>query len=524
MALLSRVVINYSVVFLGLVLLIGSICKADESSESVIEHVLTLDHSNLTQTVAKHDFIVVEFYAPWCGHCKNLAPEYEKAASVLSSHDPPIVLAKYDANEEANKELAKQFEIRGFPTIKILRNGGKQSQEYKGPREADGIVSYLKKQVGPASTEIKSAEDASSFIDEKKITLIGLFPVLSGEEFDNFTAVAEKLRSDYDFGHTLDAKLIPKGDSKISKPTLRLLKPFDEPFVDSQNFQVEAVEKFIEESSVPTVTLFNKDPNNHPFLVKYFDSPASKAMLFVNFSTEKFDDFKTKFNEVAAEHKGKGLSFLLGDLEASQGAFQYFGLSEDQAPVILIQTSDGQKYLKANVEADQIAPWLKEYTDGNLKPYVKSEPIPEVNNEPVKVVVRDSIQDLVLNSGKNVLLEFYAPWCGHCKKLAPILDEVAVSFENDPDVVIAKFDATTNDVPGDTFEVQGFPTLYLRSATGRVVQYQGDRTKEDLIEFVQKNRDTNAKPVSVKSEPTPKSEPAAKSDSATKSESAKDEL
>lgn len=45
-------------------------------------------------------------------------------------------------------------------------------------------------------------------------------------------------------------------------------------------------------------------------------------MLFLNFSTEKFDDFKTKFNEVAAEYKGKGLSFLLGDLEASQGAFQ----------------------------------------------------------------------------------------------------------------------------------------------------------------------------------------------------------
>lgn len=62
MALLSRVLINYSVVFLGLILLSGSICKADES---VIEHVLTLDHSNLTQFVAKHDFIVVEFYAPW---------------------------------------------------------------------------------------------------------------------------------------------------------------------------------------------------------------------------------------------------------------------------------------------------------------------------------------------------------------------------------------------------------------------------------------------------------------------------
>lgn len=92
----------------------------------------------------------------------------------MSSHDPPVVLAKVDANEEANKDLATEYEIRGFPTVKIFRNGGKNIQDYKGPREADGIVDYLKKQSGPASTEIKSAEDAASFIDEKKVVIVSL--------------------------------------------------------------------------------------------------------------------------------------------------------------------------------------------------------------------------------------------------------------------------------------------------------------------------------------------------------------
>lgn len=45
-------------------------------------------------------------------------------------------------------------------------------------------------------------------------------------------------------------------------------------------------------------------------------------MLFLNFSSEKFDDFKTKFHEVAVQYKGKGLNFLLGDTESSKGAFQ----------------------------------------------------------------------------------------------------------------------------------------------------------------------------------------------------------
>ncbi|KAK4572791.1 hypothetical protein RGQ29_030994 [Quercus rubra] len=459
-----------------------------EEAESK-EFVLTLDHTNFSDIVSKQDFIVVEFYAPWCGHCKKLAPEYEKAASVLSSHDPPITLAKVDANEEVNKELATEFEVKGFPTIKILRNGGKHAQEYKGPRDADGIVAYLKKQSGPASAEIKSVEDATSLIDDKKIFIVGVFPKFSGEEFENFTALAEKLRSEYEFGHTSDAKLLPRGESSVTGPIVRLFKPFDELIVDSQDFHVDALEKFVEKSSLPVVTVFNSDPNNHPFVVKFFNSPNAKAMLFLNFSNEVADPFQSKYREVAEQFKGEGISFLIGDLDASQGAFQYFGLSEDQVPLIIIQKDNGQKYLKANLEPDHIAPWVKAYKDGEVPAYKKSEPIPESNNEPVKVVVADTLQDIVFNSGKNVLIEFYAPWCGHCKKLAPILDEVAVSYENDAAVVIAKLDATANDIPSDTFDVKGYPTLYFKSANGDLLQYDGDRTKEGIIEYIEKNRD-----------------------------------
>ncbi|CAN4101834.1 unnamed protein product [Withania somnifera] len=168
--------------------------------------------------------------------------------------------------------------------------------------------------------------------------------------------------------------------------------------------------------------------------------------------------------------------------------------------------TDDQKYIKDHVEPDSLAAFFKDYKDGKLKPHVKSQPIPETNDEPVKVVVRDTLQDMVFNSGKNVLLEFYAPWCGHCNNLAPILDEVAVSFESDPDVLITKLDATANDLPKGEFDVQGFPTMYFRSASGNLSQYDGERTKEAIIEFIEKNRD---KPV--------------QSDSA-KADSAKDEL
>ncbi|TYH83015.1 hypothetical protein ES332_D02G102400v1 [Gossypium tomentosum] len=142
--------------------------KVSESKE----FVLTLDHSNFTRFLTQHNFVVVKFYAPWCRHSQNLAPEYEKAASVLSNHHPPIILAKFDADDEANKYLAKQYRIRGYPTVKIFRNGGQLIQEYRDSRRADYIVEYLKEQISPASVEIKSAEDASGIIPQNKITIL----------------------------------------------------------------------------------------------------------------------------------------------------------------------------------------------------------------------------------------------------------------------------------------------------------------------------------------------------------------
>ncbi|XP_021863789.2 protein disulfide isomerase-like 1-1 [Spinacia oleracea] len=485
------------------------------------EYVITLDHSNFTDVVSKHDFILVEFYAPWCGYCKQLAPEYEKAAATLSKHDPPITLAKVDLNEDTNKEHFKsQFEIRAFPTLKFLINGGKIVHDYKNPpQSADDIVQQVKKLLGPVSAEIKSVNDASKIIDQKKVFIAGVFPKFEGEEYGNFIKLAEKLRSDYEFGHTLDAKVLPRGDSSVKGPVVRLLKPFDDLFADTKDFDLAALEKFVQEEDVPSVIPFTMDPSN-TYLRKAFSGENTKIMMVLDFKSENAAALKSRFSDAAILLKGDNKYFLVGDLESSKDLLKHFKLEDSHAPLVFIHKTEAQKYLKTNVEPDQLAPWLKKFLDGKLEPFLRLQPIPEENNEPVKVVVLDSLQDMVFNSEKEVFLEFYAPWCGHCKSLAPILDEVAISYEKDANIMIAKFDASANDAPKDTFNVKGFPTMFFITKSKEIVEYNGGRAKEDIVGFIEKHRTTEKN----KSEAGIKSEPEKENNHVDETVASKDEL
>lgn len=70
-----------------------------------------------------------------CGHCKRLAPEFDKAAGILKTNDPPVTLVTVDCTADGGKDTCSKYGVSGYPTLKIFRNG-EVSQEYNGPREA----------------------------------------------------------------------------------------------------------------------------------------------------------------------------------------------------------------------------------------------------------------------------------------------------------------------------------------------------------------------------------------------------
>ena len=82
-----------------------------------------------------------------------------------------------------------------------------------------------------------------------------------------------------------------------------------------------------------------------------------------------------------------------------------------------------------------------------------------------------------------------APWCGHCKKLAPIWDDLGAEYESNENIVIAKMDATANEIDVPGVSVKGFPTLIFFPSADKAhpVVYSGGRELEDLISYIEEN-------------------------------------
>ncbi|KAL6054634.1 Protein disulfide-isomerase A6 [Balamuthia mandrillaris] len=111
---------------LGLLAVISCVRSSD---------VIVLDSDNFNELTATGIWMV-EFYAPWCGHCKRLAPVWEEFATVVKGK---VNVAKVDATEE--EELAAAFKVTGYPTIFLLRNG--QMRQYRGGRDVNTFVEYV---------------------------------------------------------------------------------------------------------------------------------------------------------------------------------------------------------------------------------------------------------------------------------------------------------------------------------------------------------------------------------------------
>jgi len=193
--------------------------------------VVVLDGSNFDSVVLdKSKNVLVEFYAPWCGHCKKLAPIWEKLASIYKN-EKDVVVASVDADK--HKDLGGRFGVSGFPTIKYFPKDNKEGQPYEGSRELSDFVKFLNEKTGTKRTDSGRLDESSGRVPQLD-EIVSNF--LSSTSKDKDIAKAEEIVSSLTGDGAVNADnyikymkaIVKKGNNLVESEIERLTKMIDQ--------------------------------------------------------------------------------------------------------------------------------------------------------------------------------------------------------------------------------------------------------------------------------------------------------
>jgi len=242
--------------------------------------------------------------------------------------------------------------------------------------------------------------------------------------------------------------------------------------------------------------------NANPVVIDFTEKAGEKifgqhvlpgVLLFVD-GGEDSEVAAAAFRKAAEKLAGQAFfaKVDIGDSKANR-IIEFVGVKKSDVPTIrAVAVPEGggmpAKYrFDDDVTFENIVSFLQDYNAKNLRTYMKSEDPPAKNDLAVKTVVATTFKKIVLDPSKDVLIEFYAPWCGHCQKMAPELEKAAARLATIPNVVIATMDATANEVDG--INVNSYPTFkwypaFKKHAPQEVTDIHNE---EAVVQWVKKN-------------------------------------
>ena len=346
-----------------------------------------------------------------------MAPNFESAARRLAKDNSPAVLASVDCTVE--KELCSQFGVKGFPTLKLFRASTTNPSDYQGGRTSDDLYTFMTKQSRPAYVQLQSADDAADFFSRTGAKIVGAFADLTADDASAFIDTANSLRADYAFAITTQPDTLSAyaGDASMSVPSVVIFKDSEAPVVHSGSFTVPSLTAFISAEAFPVVG--DIGPENFQ---KYVDRGLPLAWVFFDPNAADLDQQLTHVTEAAKKVKGQLSVVKLDGVKWGEHA-KHFGLTPGELPGIVIEDRTSNKNFifphATELSADALYEHFQGFLDKSLTPNLKTQEEPANNDGAVRVVVGKSFEKEVIDNDKDVFVEFYAPWCGHCKSLAP---------------------------------------------------------------------------------------------------------
>eukprot|EP01006_Ploeotia_vitrea_P038574 TRINITY_DN66249_c4_g8_i1.p1 TRINITY_DN66249_c4_g8~~TRINITY_DN66249_c4_g8_i1.p1 ORF type:complete len:521 (+),score=107.67 TRINITY_DN66249_c4_g8_i1:28-1590(+) len=378
--------------------------------------------------------VMVQFYAPWCSACKAFAPIYEKAAAKLKGK---VVLAKMDAYTD--QSLGVRFEVEAYPTVKLFQGNTNFMFEYEG--NGNTVTEVVEWATEPKETmDAKPAPE--KFTPEQEERLAGIMNMMK------------------------EKGLIGEDGLPVANPEAAL--------------QQEPEDNSVPEGPSSVIALTDADwkstiqGKGGVWMVKFYAPWCGhcKAMVPTYEKLAKAMDSEAEIN--------------IAKIDATENTEVQELFEVGGFPTLVVIRGDEFW----NYEGGRTQKEMEEFVKGG---YLKDDAPGKKIPTPLQIPEGPSAVEVITEANINLIetdtwmLEFYAPWCGHCKKLAPHWEILAHELKTHPDgahIRVAKIDVTTNEAIGRRFGVESFPTI-IRTQGGHTMwkHDSADRTATALVDW-----------------------------------------
>lgn len=443
------------------------------------DHVMVLTKDNFYDAIETIDKLLVEFYAPWCDHCKQFAPEYVKAAEILKKKK--IRVAKIDGSE--NREIVDKYNVKGYPSLIYFVEGN--PTDYTGVRTADGVVDWMTER---QKKKIFKVEESGGFeiVMQKK----GPFAVFYGK-------ISDSERSVYEFA-ALNVKDFEffESDKESDAVLAGVTVPRIVVYLDGEKFEYEGnvstldLVKFMEKFKPAKVHRFNDQTakmifdyqSTTFFFLSDSETATSNSVLLKRLANEYKQTFIFTFCDLNSKPNGAKLSDALGILSSSQ-------------PIaVIVDFQDAfNKYKTIDISPEGIEGFIKSYINKELTPYYKSQPedTPESDNG-VRIITGINYESIVMDPSKVVVVLYYTPEHPKCLEFLPKYERLAKETRRWKDLVVGKFDLSKNEVKG--LKIKMIPAVKIFPKDNKEgLIYGGQMIKSDLKDnlrqYVEPNQD-----------------------------------
>ncbi|CAK82668.1 unnamed protein product (macronuclear) [Paramecium tetraurelia] len=440
-----------------------------------VDGVLQLTRKNFQQAVDENSRLLVKFYIDTCGYCKKMKPVFIQLAGLLKEYG--FVLGEVNVHE--NKALSAKNNIKSYPTLKLFKNGVVQDF----PNSSDSVellFEFALQNAYDQITKLNTQDEIDLFL--KRTNFAVLKYVNNNDDLQEL--VNENLG--IKFGIVENPELQQAHPSKYTLYHKELPEPLN------YNGEINGLLEWILKNGYPEViTLteeeFVKAEREKISLIAVADVKNSQIHEHFKTLTKQYKN-QIRFVLIDPNSKlpNKRFQYLIKKKAVAKNAIYFYNYETNKTNTIEL-VGDSLETLKKLIGTVIIESSIQQ----EAKP-VDSGAFFQGDGQ-VHVLTTANFKHQVYDNPNHVFVKIYAPWCGHCKKLAPAYEELAQQL-NRKDIVIAEVDFTADRIEG--IEIEGYPTLLFFKTEGgqkKKIEFSGERTAEGMKNFILKSLDSDSK-------------------------------